>query len=169
MVKSCDRCKWRMCTGASRTCSIECSADQLSELSIMVASYLPRVSLLAYKYAPETEGFRCYFKFAYQQSLQLQDRDNEGHGFICNLDAGYLSCLENPTDACSLAKEAWVHRVLVMCTHEISEWKDTLCSEVFFVIDLVHTYRNDQLHNKSYYTCYTHLNTISINISSLPG
>ena len=40
------------------------------------------------------------FKFAGRVS-QLQDRDNEGRGFI-RRSASYLSCLENPTDARSI-------------------------------------------------------------------
>ena len=42
------------------------------------------------------------------QPWQLQDRDNEGRGFIrrSNLDAGYLSCFENPTDARSIVCDA---------------------------------------------------------------
>ena len=135
MVKSCDRCKWRACAGASRTCSIERSADQLSELSIM-SGYLPTVSLLAYKICSRNQKFSSLlgfkqpsFKFAdrvspslvprpqtcskglgtrLSQPWQLQDRDNEGRGFIrrSNLDAGYLSCLENPTDTRSVVYDA---------------------------------------------------------------
>ena len=57
------------------------------------------------------------FKFAGRVS-QLQDRDNEGRGFI-RRSASYLSCLENPTDARSIVCDA---KEDVLASYQKTAW-----------------------------------------------
>ena len=60
------------------------------------------------------------FKFAGCVS-QLQDRDHEGRGFIrrSNLDASYLSCFENHTDARSIVCDA---KEDVLASYQKTAW-----------------------------------------------
>ena len=83
--------------GPARRIEHERSDDQLSELSIIVATYQQQAYWPIKYYAPETEDCRCYLVLnSLLSSLpgcrvsQLQpDRDNEGRVFIrrSNLDA----------------------------------------------------------------------------------
>ena len=66
------------------------------------------------------------FKFAGRVS-QLQDRDNEGRGFI-RRSASYLSCLENPTDARSIVCDA---KEDVLASYQKTAWNLHLQPGVF--------------------------------------